>query len=44
MSTAIPTITTARLILRPLDLTDVDAVQALFPRWEIVRFLATHVP
>jgi RimJ/RimL family protein N-acetyltransferase len=27
-----------------LDLTDVDAVQALFPRWEIVRFLATHVP
>jgi [ribosomal protein S5]-alanine N-acetyltransferase len=44
MSTAIPTITTSRLILRPLDLTDVDAVQALFPRWEIVRFLATHVP
>ena len=44
MSAAIPTLTTLRLILRPLDLTDVDAVQALFPRWEIVRFLATHVP
>jgi len=44
MSAAIPTLTTPRLILRPLDLTDVDAVQALFPRWEIVRFLATHVP
>jgi RimJ/RimL family protein N-acetyltransferase len=44
MSTAIPIITTSRLILRPLDLADADAVQALFPRWEIVRFLATHVP
>src|SRR6202047_2632326 len=44
MTTAIPTITTSRLILRPLDLTDVHAVQALFPRWEIVRFLGTHVP
>ena len=44
MSTAIPTITTSRLILRPLDLADADAVQALFPRWEIVRFLGTHVP
>jgi [ribosomal protein S5]-alanine N-acetyltransferase len=44
MPAAIPTLTTSRLILRPLDLTDVDAVQGLFPRWEIVRFLGTHVP
>jgi RimJ/RimL family protein N-acetyltransferase len=39
----IPTLTTARLILRPLELADADAVQALFPHWEIVRFLG-HVP
>jgi RimJ/RimL family protein N-acetyltransferase len=44
MTAAIPTLTTSRLILRPLDLTDVDAVQALFPRWEIVRFMASRVP
>ena len=41
---AVPTISTARLILRPLELADADAVQALFPRWEIVRFLNSHVP
>ena len=35
-----PIIETARLILRPLDLWDADAVQVLFPRWEIVKFLA----
>lgn len=39
-----PIIETARLILRPLDLWDADAVQALFPRWEIVKFLAAAVP
>jgi [ribosomal protein S5]-alanine N-acetyltransferase len=41
---AIPTFTTARLVLRPLDLSDADAIQALFPRWEIVRYLTRHVP
>jgi ribosomal-protein-alanine N-acetyltransferase len=44
MTAESPTITTSRLILRPLDLSDVDAVQELFPRWEIVRFLASHIP
>ncbi len=44
MTTGIPTITTSRLILRPLELSDADAVQDLFPRWEIVRFLAPDVP
>jgi [ribosomal protein S5]-alanine N-acetyltransferase len=39
-----PTLTTARLILRPLELADADPVQNLFPRWEIVRYLGNHVP
>jgi [ribosomal protein S5]-alanine N-acetyltransferase len=39
--TEIPTITTPRLILRPMELADAAAVQALFPRWEIVRHLAS---
>jgi ribosomal-protein-alanine N-acetyltransferase len=44
MSAAVPTITTSRLILRPLDLADADAVQAVFPQWEIVRFLTNKIP
>jgi ribosomal-protein-alanine N-acetyltransferase len=44
MTDGIPTITTPRLILRPLELSDADAVQELFPRWEIVRFLDSHIP
>lgn len=44
MPAAIPIITTSRLILRPLDLADVDGVQVLFPNWEIVRFMASHIP
>jgi ribosomal-protein-alanine N-acetyltransferase len=41
---AIPTITTSRLVLRPLELADADAVQAIFPQWEIVRFLNEKIP
>jgi ribosomal-protein-alanine N-acetyltransferase len=44
MSIAIPEITTPRLMLRPLELADADAVQAVFPQWEIVQFLNRHVP
>ena len=44
MTADIPTITTPRLILRPLELSDADAVQDIFPQWEIVRYLANKVP
>ena len=40
----IPVLTTPRMILRPLELSDVPAVQARFPRWEVVRFLDAVVP
>jgi [ribosomal protein S5]-alanine N-acetyltransferase len=35
---------TPRLLLRPLELADAEATQRLFPHWEIVRYLASHVP
>jgi RimJ/RimL family protein N-acetyltransferase len=40
----IPTLETARLILRPVSLDDAPQVQAIFPQWEIVRYLANQVP
>jgi RimJ/RimL family protein N-acetyltransferase len=39
-----PTGTTERLILSPLELADAPAIQELFPRWEIVRYLLNRVP
>ena len=36
--------TTSRLILRPLELADAEQIQAIFPRWEIVRYLKNVVP
>lgn len=39
-----PELETPRLLLRPLELADADAVQPLFARWEIVRHLAHQVP
>jgi RimJ/RimL family protein N-acetyltransferase len=39
-----PELETLRLVLRSLDLADADQIQALFPHWEIVRFLANVVP
>lgn len=39
-----PPLETTRLILRPLELADAAQVQILFPRWEIVRYLANKVP
>jgi threonine dehydratase/RimJ/RimL family protein N-acetyltransferase len=41
---AIRPLETARLLLRPLALEDADAVQAIFPHWEIVRHLNAFVP
>ncbi|MEQ7922159.1 GNAT family N-acetyltransferase [Xanthomonas sp. WHRI 1810A] len=41
---SIPTFTTPRLTLTPLQLTDVEAVQQLFPHWEVVRYLDRQVP
>lgn len=39
-----PVLETPRLLLRPLELADADAAQILFPQWEIVRYLGSHVP
>jgi ribosomal-protein-alanine N-acetyltransferase len=41
---AIPILETRRLTLRPLDLNDVDTVQRIFPRWEIVQFMSRLIP
>jgi len=35
---------TSRLELRPLELADAEQTQRLFPQWEVVKFLANHVP
>jgi RimJ/RimL family protein N-acetyltransferase len=35
---------TPRLVLRPLSIDDAEQIQALFPQWEIVRFLRDIVP
>jgi [ribosomal protein S5]-alanine N-acetyltransferase len=44
MPSMTPTLETGRLWLRPLELSDADQIQHLFPHWEIVRFLAGRVP
>jgi RimJ/RimL family protein N-acetyltransferase len=35
---------TPRLWLRPLELSDSEQAQSLFPQWEVVRYLAHQVP
>lgn len=44
MIETIPTFQTHRLILTPLELTDTEAIQRLFPCWEVVRYLDKRVP
>jgi [ribosomal protein S5]-alanine N-acetyltransferase len=40
----IPTLETARLLLRPVELADAEQIQATFPHWEIVKLLNSKVP
>jgi len=44
VSAVIPVNETHRLILRPLALSDADAVQRLFPQWEVLRYLTSQIP
>jgi RimJ/RimL family protein N-acetyltransferase len=39
-----PVLETPRLLLHPLQLADAEQVQLLFPKWEIVLYLANRVP
>ena len=39
-----PPLETPRLILLPVTLDDAPAMQAVFPQWEIVRYLDARVP
>ncbi|HEX3155571.1 MAG TPA: GNAT family N-acetyltransferase [Candidatus Angelobacter sp.] len=39
-----PTLETSRLILRPLELSDAEQTQRLFPHWEVVRYIRSAVP
>jgi len=39
-----PTLETARLLLKPLQLEDAEQVQRIFPQWEIVQYLNARIP
>ena len=39
-----PSLETARLLLRPIELGDAEQIQNIFPQWEIVKYLANKVP
>jgi [ribosomal protein S5]-alanine N-acetyltransferase len=39
-----PTLETERLLLRPIELSDAEQVQILFPHWEVVKYLNAIVP
>jgi RimJ/RimL family protein N-acetyltransferase len=35
---------TNRLLLRPLEVADVEQIQQLFPHWEIVKYMLNRIP
>lgn len=39
-----PTFQTLRLLITPLQASDIPAIQTLFAHWEVVRYLDSHVP
>ncbi len=39
-----PTLSTPRLVLRPLQTHDAPTIQQDFPRWEIVQYLGSAIP
>jgi RimJ/RimL family protein N-acetyltransferase len=44
MAAEVPLLQTARLLLRALEEEDLPQIQALFPNWEIVKYLNVKVP
>lgn len=40
----IPILETTRLLLKPAEISDAEQLQAIFPQWEIVKYLAAKVP
>jgi len=44
MAHEIPPLETARLLLRALEAEDLPQIQALFPQWEVVKYLNAKVP
>lgn len=39
-----PSLETARLILRPVEIADAPAIQRIFAQWEVIRYLNAAVP
>jgi [ribosomal protein S5]-alanine N-acetyltransferase len=44
MTPPTPVLITERLALQPLVLDDAEAIQQLFPHWQIIRYLAAGMP
>jgi RimJ/RimL family protein N-acetyltransferase len=44
MAHNVPSLETPRLVLWPIELADAPQIQAVFPQWEIVKYLNRKVP